>query len=243
MSQIKANLQVSPQDVFNIVTTTQGTDLGAYATTGDGRVFRYAKVGATALVPGTLVQGPAENTTIENLAPVAAAAGVGVITLTTSAGAVTANSLVGGYVASTTGAGYGYAYKIAGHAFVGTSLTITLEDPLVVALTTSSRLDVVPSPFNGVVINPTTPTGTPLGVAVSAIPASSFGWIQSHGPVVATGDATASLVGQPVGASRTTAGNITASTTLVGATYLTNVGVALTGIAASESGSVFLEID
>ncbi len=239
MSSIKHNISVSPQDVFNISTTTQGTDLGAYATTGDGRVFRYVKVGGANLVPGTVVQAPVEVTANENLTLVAASAGAKTLTFADSL-TVAANALTGGYVATTTGAGYGYQYKIAGNAAcTAGSLTVTLEDPIVVALTTASRADVIASQFNGVIVNPTTQTGTPLGVAVAAIPSASFGWIQSHGPANVTASG-ALTVGLGVATSSATAGNVVLATSAV-----TNpvIGIAVTGVAANESGLVFLELD
>lgn len=239
MSSIKANINVSPQDVF-ATSTTQGTQLGAYATTGDGRVFRYCKAGGVNLVSGTLLQSPIEDTTnYQNLAVVAASAGATQITVTTST-TVAANALTGGYLATTTGAGYGYTYKILGNqASAASSLVLTIEDPIVVALTTASKVDLHPNPFNGVIVNPTTATSTPIGVAVSAIPSASFGWIQTHGPVAITASG-ALTVGLGVAGSVATAGNVVLATSAVTAPV---IGMAITGVAANETGLVFVNID
>ncbi len=241
MSVIKANIQVSPQDVFT-TSSTQGTDLGAYATTGDGRVFRYAKAGATALVPGTLVQAPAEITTsFQALTPIACAAGVKTITLATSPHGSAPTILPGGFVVTTTGAGAGYVYKVSAAAIVSTSLVITLEDPIVVALTAASVVDLVQHPFNGVVINPSSATSTPLGAAIVAIPAANYGWIQTRGPAGLTCSA-ALTVGLGVSPSTTVAGYVTLATTASG-NLATIVGVAETGVAISDCGTVNLTID
>jgi len=238
MSSIKG-FNNAPQDLFQS-SSTQGTDLGAYATTNDGRIFRYVKAGGTTLVPGTLVQAPAEITANQNLTPAAVAAGAKQITITDSL-TVAANALAGGFVATTTGAGYGYAYRISSNTAVtaATSMVITLEDPIVVALTSASRLDLNASPFNGVIVNPTTESSVIVGAAITAIPNAQFGWIQTHGvcPVTASGALT---VGLQVAASVGTAGNVVLATSAITAPV---VGVAVTGVAANETGLVFLEID
>ena len=244
MSTIKQNLQVVPQDVF-ATSTTQGTDLGAYATTGDGRVFRYGRAAATALTAGLLVQGPAEDTSnLENLIPTASAIGVKTVTLSTTP-TIGANQLSGGYLAVTTGAGYGYMYKIAGNTVstgitTATSPVITLEDPLQAALVlATSKVDLYPNPYGAIVVNPTTATSDPLGAVVTAIAGSAYGWIQTHGPVTLTVGAGGLTVGGPVVPSATTAGQVIAMAT----TAQIQIGTAVTGVAANESGMVSLSLD
>lgn len=236
MSAIKGIIN-APQDLY-ASSSTQGTDLGAFATTGDGREFRYVKAGASALVPGTLVQAPAQTTANQDLGVVAASIGAKTLTVASST-TVTANALTGGFVATTTGTGYGYAYKIAGNlASAASSLVITLEDPIVVALDTTTKVDLVPSPYNGVVVNPTTASSAPLGAAITAIPASNYGWIQTKGvvPLTASGALT---VGLGVAPSTATAGNVIASTTFT-ASVPGQIGFAVTGVAANETGLVDL---
>ena len=45
-------------------------------------------------------------------------------------------------------------------------MTFTLQDPIEVALTTASRIDVKSNPYDGVVVQPTSRTSAPVGVAV-----------------------------------------------------------------------------
>lgn len=67
MSTLKSfAIAVSGQDVFTS-SATQTTDLGAIASTGDGRYFRYCLAGGTTLVSGTVQQGPAQDAT--NMSP------------------------------------------------------------------------------------------------------------------------------------------------------------------------------
>lgn len=238
MSSIKG-FNVAPQDVFSSY-ATQGTDLGAFATTNDGRIFRYAKAGVAPLVPGTVVQAPAQVTGNQNLAVVAASAGAKTVVISDST-TVVAGALTGGYLATTTGTGYGYSYKISGNsASTASSLTVYLEDAVVVGLSaTDSKVDLTASPFNGVIISPTTASSSPLGVAVSAIPAGYFGWVQSHGSSIVTASG-ALTVGLGVCTSVGTAGNVVLATSAITTPV---IGTALTAVSANESGLVFLSLE
>lgn len=183
--------QISGQDVYAVSTTPQ-CSIGTYMETDDGRGFRYVKNGAVATVAGKVYQGPAEDTT--NLAPSgglsisAAAIGATQITLTSSITYATANGLAGGFVSVNVGTGVGQMFKIAGNTAVtgAAGMVITLEDPIRVALDTSSKITLRVSIFNGVVVAPTTMTNSIVGVAVNVIPATTattsyYGWIQTHG--------------------------------------------------------------
>jgi hypothetical protein len=203
MSVLKANLQVTPQELY-VSSTTQATDLGAYATTGDGRVFRYFLNGAVAALPGRVYQGPAQDATNQTpsggLGVAAAAAGATTVTLTDSL-TLSANLLAGGYMSIAVTPGLGYLYKIRGNTAVSaaTGCVVTLEDPIVVALTSSSKVLVNKSPYDGAVIVPATITGTIIGVAVTNTPIANYGWIQTHGPASALVTGTFASAGLAVG--------------------------------------------
>lgn len=228
---------VSPQELFT-TSTTQGTDLGATATSGDGRDFRYVLAGGTTLVPGKLQQSTAEDVTNwENLTPAAAAIGATQITITTST-TNAANVFANGYMQGTVTPGQGYSYQVKSNAASAAgSLVVNLYDPLQVALTTSSRVDFIPSPYQNVIVNPTTATGTIVGVAIFPIVNAQYGWIQTHGPCNVLAQGTI-VVGEEVAASSTTAGAVVATSGV-----LASVGYAVTGIATTEYGTVFLTID
>lgn len=225
---------VNPQDIFS-ASSTAGTIVGARATTGDGRVFRYVLAGGTALVVGDLQQASAEDTTnYQNLAVAAAAIGATSVTTTTTA-TVTANALAGGYLCVTTSAGIGNVYQIGGNtAATGAVFTITLNDPLLVALTTGSRIDLIPNPYASVIINPASASSAPVGVAIYPITAAYYGWLQTQGaaPVLADGTVT---VGTALVASNGVAG---AAEALAGVQAA--IGTALTGIATTQVGLVNL---
>jgi len=236
MSSLSSDTLINPQDLFDLTVTTAGMQLGALATTGDGRYFRYAQAGAVALVPGKLQQAIAEVTGNENLAVAAAAIGATTVT-TTSTVTVTANQCAGGYVVVTTTPGQGYMYQIGSHPAVTSAvLAITLVDPIIVALTTSSVIDMVANPYLGVIVNPTTATANIVGVAVAALPINGFGWLQTRGVASVLAQGTI-VVGEQVGASSTTAGAVVATSGV-----LADVGVAVTGIASTEYGAIALSI-
>lgn len=235
-TSLSSTTLVNPQDVFSS-SATAGTSLGARATTGDGRVFRYCLAGVSALVVGDLQQASAEDTTnYQNLAVTAAAIGATSVVTTTTA-TVTANALAGGYMVVTTSAGIGNIYQIGGNtAATGAVFTITLNDPLLVALTTGSRIDLLPNPFASVIINPSAASSAPSGVAIYPITAAQYGWLQTQGaaPVLADGTVT---VGTTLVASNGTAGAVEA---FAGVQAI--VGIALTGIATTQVGAVNINL-
>lgn len=236
MSSLSSDTLINPQDLYDLTVTTAGTQLGALATTGDGRYFRYVQNGAVLMVPGKLQQAIPEVTANENLAMAAAAIGATSVT-TTSTVTVTANQYAGGYVVVTQTPGIGYQYQIGSHpAVTAAVLTLQLVDPITVALTTSSVIDLVANPFMGIVVNPTTATANIVGAAVQALPINGFGWIQTKGVASVLAQGTI-VVGEQVAASSTTAGAVVATSGV-----LASVGIAVTGIATTDYGAVSLNI-
>lgn len=233
MAKLGSAMLVSPQDLY-VSTTVANVDLGALAFTPDGRAFRYALAGGTNLVAGTLLQTAAETTGWENLTAVAAAVGDTQI-VSTSTITATANQLAGGYALITVTPGIGQLYGISGHAaFTAAAPTINLTEPIRVALTTSSRIDLVASPYSGAIINPATATGAPIGVALYTQTAATYGWIQVGGVANILNDG-GSTVGTNVSASNAVAGAVEAAVTAQAA-----IGVALTGISTTENGAIKL---
>jgi len=212
--------------------------LGALYQTPDGRAFRTCKAGGTALVPGKLQQAAAEDTAHQDVVPAAAAIGATSVTVTLGASAATANQYAGGYLMITVTPGQGYQYLIASHpaADASATLAISLSDPLIVALTTASNCDLVANPYSGIVVNPTTATSAPVGVAVTAVTAAQYGYVQVGGAACVLNDG-GSTVGTNVSASNATAGAVEAAVTAQAA-----IGVALTGIASTEYGAILLSL-
>lgn len=244
MSQtsLTAPAQLFPADVFTS-SSTQQYDLGTVGQTSDGRRFRYVKAGGTSLVVGKLQQSPAEDTSnAENLSIGTSAIGATTVTTTTTV-TLTANQCAGGYMVVTTGTGAGYTYKIKSHpAATAAVVTFTLEDPIIIATASgSSKIDVHFNLYNGVILNPSTASSAPIGVAVYAITNAQFGWIQTGGPCGVLADGTIT-VGNTVVASNGTNGAVENATN-ASTEGQAVVGLALTGITTAEYGTVDLLLD
>ena len=216
-------------------------NLGETVFSNDGRAFRYAQAnGTTALVAGTLQQSRPETTSHQDLTAVAAAIGDAAI-VSTSTITTSANEYAEGWALITVTPGIGRQYKIKGHAaFAAAAPTFNLFDTIAVALTTDSRIDVVRNPYSRVVINPTTATAAPIGVAVHPLAVSEFGWLQVGGVASILADG-ALLVGQEVIASNGTAGAVEPQGAGPGSGTQSCIGFAMTGVATTENGAVKLQ--
>ena len=209
-------LSSTPQVGDNLIlesSTEKKMSLGAYRETPDGRGFRYCKNGTVATVPGKVYQGPALDAT--NMQPsggltpaaassasatVAAAIGATQVTIATSI-TLDLNALAGGYMSVDVTPGQGYTYRVKGNTLSGgtvgspsaaTGVVVYLEDPIVIGLTTSSKVIFVKHPYDRVVIEPGTPTSNIAGVSTFIIGASVettptvpgvfyYGWLQTRG--------------------------------------------------------------
>lgn len=199
-----------------------------------GRKFRYVKAGASNLVVDNVLQSPARDTQFTGLA-VASAAAIGAtsLSLTNGTTTTTTDQFKYGLAVVSEGTGIGQQFIIQGNtvATSGAALTVTLEDPVRVALDTTSKITLQFNHWSGVIVSPTTRTGKTVGGAIFAIPANNFGWIQTGGMGSALSDATVAAVGEALSPSTTTAGCVTKQVTL-----LENIGVApILGVSAKVS--------
>lgn len=236
-TSLSADTLIVGQDVFTS-SSTQMHNLGQKAVTQDGRAFRYILAGATALVAGKLQQASAEDTSnFQNLTVATASAGATSMT-TSSTVTLTANQLANGLLTVTSATtGVGQTLRIKGNtAATAAVTTIYLDDPVITATTGTVKIDMIPSPYSSVIVNPATATSSPIGVAVYPITAAQYGWVQVSGPVACLADG-AITVGTSLCASNGTAGAVEA---LAG--VQAPIGYALTGIATTEYGMIFLKI-
>ncbi|MDY6862927.1 MAG: hypothetical protein SV062_08060 [Thermodesulfobacteriota bacterium] len=210
-----------------------------------GNGYRYCKVGATALSAGQLMQGPAPDALCTNKA-IAATASVGAKTVFVGMGAVSAavDILRDGILIINDAAGEGYHYKIESNKAAAASSTaeLTLRDELMVALTTLSEANAVPSQYNGIVVSTDSAilTGPVVGVTIVSAAASGYCWIQSKGlaPCLAEGSW---VVG-----NRLTKGSAAGSlrpVTTGDTTFESYYGEVIRTVAATEYGLVKLCID
>jgi hypothetical protein len=274
MSRITQNPAVAPLEIFQQAnsnpSTTSGTGysdgsfntyLGQRFVTSDGREFTMVQNGATALVPGNLVQGIAVTANHQNLAvsvaTVLGTAGTNQVSVTLGATVLNAQQYMGGYLVVDSGTGLGQTLKIASNPAAAASaagVVITLEDPIQVTLDATSTVCLIPNPYQAVAISATL-TGTPVGITVGPMAASTlptysgttgaqlttgtlqYGLVCSKGPVACLSDANAATVGLGLMPSTTTAGSVTVQTA-TGA----NVGRALQATVPAKARIIYVDV-
>ncbi len=200
---------------WNVSSATALHSIGERAVTADGRTYRYCLVGAVALVVGNALQARIEDTDHDDVTVRATDAGSTELLITTGSGngALDANEYAGGFAVIDTTPGLGYTYKIDHHAAIAAStngsLFLDKADPIQVALTASSKVTLVRSPYNGVIQFPvTTATNVCVGGAIYPVTEAQYGWIQSGGPGAGLIAGTPGA-GLPVTAIGATAGALT----------------------------------
>ena len=194
------------------------TMVGQRFNSADYRQFVLVQNGGTAIPSGVLVQGPASigaNHTGLAVIGLAAANPIGSTSITVTLGgtAVTANQYAGGFAVISAGTGIGQTFRIASHPAQSTTsgnVTLTLEDPLSVAITSAdSKVSLTLNPYgsgngtdvttHGVIISPAAGSSGPtIGVTVSPIPASTatvpaYGYIQTRGSVACLNDSVTAI--------------------------------------------------
>ncbi len=249
-TNIRDNVAVGEPDILTAITpTTNGTaqqqysvsNVGAYATTGDGRGFRFAYDGGTALSAGYLYQAAAEDATnLHGLTCATVAVGDTSVSVTSTASTIAANALAGGLL-TFTGASGGQTYSISGNtAAASSAFTITLSDPIRTALTTPSA-DCAYNPYWNIVKNPTTATSAPIGAAIIATSGTQYAWVQTQGVIALPNDNQSTISpGTIVAASVNTAGAITH---FLNGTTPCIVGIAMETISGTKWGLVKLQLE
>jgi len=156
--------------------------IGALRITADGRKFRYAKAGSTALASGSMGLAPAGVANHLNLTATAASVGDRVLSVTVGATAVAENAYEDGFlqVAETDGSGRQYRILSNTACAAGGTVVVTLAEALRAALTTASKVSLVPSPWCGVTTS-ATEENLPAGVAPCDVPAGHYYFAQTGG--------------------------------------------------------------
>lgn len=237
------------------------TCVGQKFDTSDGRELVLVQNGAVALASGVLVQSEAEVTAFQKLAmtvPTAtpATAGTFQILVTNGSTVLNSNKFSGGYVVVAAGTGIGQILGISSHqpAANGATFIVNLEDPIQTTLDATSKISLLQNPYANVIINPTTSTGSPIGVSLYPIAASTaptyngtsgaltvngvaqFGLITCHGYAACLIDSTVTNVGYPLGRSAATPGALGVATlTTVG-----QVGISAQTQTSAQNGLVMI---
>jgi hypothetical protein len=199
--------------------------LGTKLEYNDGRVFRYARAGAVALVKSLMCQNAIADADYNNEDqtgnfPVVGDTTIVVEVATGLALIVAKDFLAGGQVTVMTGSGVGDMYNIVGSQFgtTDTNVSLVIDSPIRTTWTTSSQVGITPSLWSNTLVFATTTTGTACGVPLIAVTAGYYYWSQVEGPCPIICDATeTTTVGGQVGAPATmgTAGNVGLAVTVL----------------------------
>jgi len=169
--------------------TTKKRALGTVLELPDGREFKYALAGGTALSSGKITSS-ALMIEHHNMDLVTAATAVdsSSITVTLEGTAATADQYADGYIYtndSTADEGEGQIYRIASNPAADSSATLEVtlapNDKVKVALNSDTLSGLAVNPYSGIVVSPTTVTNRTLGVPPTLIAANAYGFVQTKG--------------------------------------------------------------
>lgn len=242
---ILTNGLATSQGIYD-VETSEVVPVGTRAALGDGRVYYYARSSSSAiLAAGAMNRMPAVSVDHDIIAITTQVVGDTTIGVTPVGTAVyTANSLAGGFITihtGTTGAGIAYKIKSNPLTVAATEYTVTLYDPIAVAIHADCTATVTQNPWMDVLISATGVAQTFAGVSNIAVPAgdttAQYFWCQTWG-VCAVKHDLATATGGVVSGGATVAGEVQVSAT-DGSQAL---GVNLFTAAASAFNPTFLTI-
>ena len=181
-------LEIPDGEQYNVyAATNERYPIGTLGVLQDGRAYRFAKAGGATLVPGNVLAAQVPLANHVDLTGIATALGSTSTTVVLGATAVTKDQYKDGFVSVSVAPGSGQTYSIGAHDAVASSGTfiIPFQSGNVIrgaAITTTSRLDLIPNPYKAVIQAPvTTITSAPVGVAVSAPTSGQHCWVQVLG--------------------------------------------------------------
>jgi len=221
----------------------QQHQLGARGETGDGRIFRYGKAGAEVTLGYLAVMPDQDTAELTISVTTAAAIGDKKVIFTHAATTATANEYSEGYLSVSLGTGLGQTLKISSHAALtsgGTGEFVLLEDPIQVALDTTSRIDLTPNVYSGVLaVTTDAAISVPCGVPLRTVTSGSYAWFQTRGVCAVASDNTIAA-GYEVQADINDAGKVDVTGTDA---QVWKIGHALQAGADTYSHPIYLTID
>lgn len=182
---------IGEQDIRTISSVQGGIEYGQLAVTADGRTYRFAKAGATALDPGKLTVNADVDSDVVNKTVAATVAAGATSVVIDAAGAVTADFYKGGYLNINDATGEGVSYLVEGNSATtgAAELTVYLAEPVKVGLTVDvSEATLIQHDYNGAVISATDQADQPLGVPNITVTADYYCWMQTGGSVAVLAD-------------------------------------------------------
>lgn len=218
--------------------------LGTKRMTQDGRFFRYARAGASALAAGKLAMAAQVAAVVTNKTGIVAVVGSRQLALTIASATYAENYFAGGFLQINDADGEGHQYAIESSSAVtaGTAITIGLEDPLRVAMATTSEFTLVHSPWMGTV-ETATEENLPVGISPVPVTANYYYWAQTGGVAICLVSGT-NAVGSILTAGATAGALLTASITIATTVTQPIVGIAMGTVGVdTEYKPVFLTLD
>lgn len=203
---IHGNVSQPYTDVHE-TSATQQFKLGTKLILPDGRVFRYAKNGGTALAKAYMTTSEANYARLvdelQSTSGTSAAVGDYQINIdVTTGGTWVTDELSGGYMLVNKATGIGDIYEVIANEISSTDtlMRVLLRHPLRTALDATSELTLIKSPFRDVDVMPTAAEGTPTGIPLVAVTANYYCWLQVGGIAPCYVDTGDTLVkGEPAG--------------------------------------------
>jgi len=203
-----------------VETSSQKLELGTRMVFRDGREYRYAHNGGTAVGEGLIVAAEAlvaHHGSDGDLAVATTAAGSRTIDVTVEATAAAKNLYKEGYLwfnlESTSVHDF---YKIKEHDAFGSggSATVTIEDEdgLHQAVTNGTdKVGLMKNPYDNVIVATAAVAERPVGITVNNFTVDYYGWLQTRGLSVIKIDAGSTVaLGTPLGVSAAHAGQASA---------------------------------
>lgn len=210
--------------------STKMERLGTLRVEADGRKFRYGKAGAAIGAGKNTSAAIAVANHITLTMPAAYAVGKTQLSITVGNTAVTADQYADGFLLVNDSTGAGYQYRIDSNtACAGNGTTIVqLAEPLVVALSATSVVSLIPNEWSSVIVNANA-TDSPAGCAVRDMTSAYYGWFQTGGNGVYLSDGTPA-VGQMLVLSSTDGALEVGNSTYASTEPIVAIGSAVVGI-------------
>ena len=169
-----------------VTNTTKKRALGTILELPDGREFKYALNGGSAISSGKLASSAAMIGNHDmDLTTAAASVGDTSITVTLGGTAATKDQYADGYIYTNDGTGQGQIYRIASNPAADSSATLAVtlasNDAVSVALDSTTESGLAVNPYSGIVVSPTSVTNRTLGVTATDIAANAYGFVQTKG--------------------------------------------------------------
>ncbi len=238
-------------------TSDKRMPLGTRGYTRDGRVYRYARNGASALVVAKPVQSsvPVTGAQAQHYFYTVASCGDASFSIRqgTSNSLTSANYYADGYMRVEAGTGAGQQIQIKSHTAGATSATMVTviahdgealtADCVATANSTATGVGFIKNPYDCVLVTPlTTATAPIVGIPPRAVTAAYYFWLQTWGPATVY-TATAITMGKQVCISASTvAGELATVSTLAAGITNQRVGNTMQIGATARYGMVFLTI-